>query len=84
MSSSTPRSHAFSRGGCSPGIHLAIRGGSVLCDVGGASATKKVTNFDRHWRNARTLSSHNPTTFKARSVGQYEINGIPLPAKGFF
>jgi alkylation response protein AidB-like acyl-CoA dehydrogenase len=63
---------------------FAIRAGSLLFDVGGASATKKVTNFDRHWRNARTLSSHNPTTFKARSIGQYEISGTPLPAKGFF
>jgi alkylation response protein AidB-like acyl-CoA dehydrogenase len=63
---------------------FAIRGGSLLFDVGGASATKKVTNFDRHWRNARTLSSHNPTTFKPRSIGQYEISGTPLPAKGFF
>lgn len=61
-----------------------IRGGSLLFDVGGASATKKVTNFDRHWRNARTLSSHNPTTYKARSIGEHEINGTPLPAKGFF
>jgi len=63
---------------------FAIRGGSLLFDVGGASATKKVTNFDRHWRNARTLSSHNPTTYKARSIGEFEINGTPLPAKGFF
>jgi alkylation response protein AidB-like acyl-CoA dehydrogenase len=63
---------------------FAIRGGSLLFDVGGASATKKATNFDRHWRNARTLSSHNPTTYKARSIGQYEISGTPLPAKGFF
>jgi alkylation response protein AidB-like acyl-CoA dehydrogenase len=62
---------------------FAIRGGSLF-DVGGASATKKVSNFDRHWRNARTLSSHNPTTYKARSIGQYEISGTPLPAKGFF
>lgn len=63
---------------------LAIRSGSLLFDVGGASATKKATNFDRHWRNARTLASHNPNTFKARSIGQYEISGTPLPAKGFF
>lgn len=63
---------------------FAIRGGSLLFDVGGASATKKVANFDRHWRNARTLSSHNPTTYKARSIGEHEINGTPLPAKGFF
>jgi alkylation response protein AidB-like acyl-CoA dehydrogenase len=63
---------------------VAIRAGSLLFDVGGASATKKATNFDRHWRNARTLSSHNPTTYKARSIGQYVISGTPLPAKGFF
>jgi len=62
----------------------AIRAGSLLFDAGGASATKKATNFDRHWRNARTLSSHNPTTYKARSIGQYVINGTLLPAKGFF
>jgi alkylation response protein AidB-like acyl-CoA dehydrogenase len=63
---------------------FAIRSGSLLFEVGGASATKKATNFDRHWRNARTLASHNPNTFKARSIGQYEISGTPLPAKGFF
>jgi alkylation response protein AidB-like acyl-CoA dehydrogenase len=63
---------------------FAIRGGSLLFDVGGASATKKVANFDRHWRNARTLSSHNPTTYKARSIGQYEISGTLLPSKGYF
>jgi alkylation response protein AidB-like acyl-CoA dehydrogenase len=63
---------------------FAIRAGSLLFDVGGASATKKATNFDRHWRNARTLSSHNPATYKARSIGQHVISGTLLPAKGFF
>jgi alkylation response protein AidB-like acyl-CoA dehydrogenase len=63
---------------------LAIRNGSLLFDAGGASATKKSDNLDRHWRNARTLSSHNPVTYKAQAIGAYEINGTPLPAKGFF
>jgi alkylation response protein AidB-like acyl-CoA dehydrogenase len=63
---------------------LAIRSGSLLFDVGGASATKKSDNLDRHWRNARTLASHNPSTTKSRAIGDYEINGTPLPAKGFF
>ena len=63
---------------------FAIRSGSLLFDVGGASSTKKATNFDRHWRNARTLSSHNPVTYKERAIGQFLINGTPLPAKGFF
>jgi alkylation response protein AidB-like acyl-CoA dehydrogenase len=63
---------------------LAIRSGSLLFDVGGASATKKSDNLDRHWRNARTLASHNPGTYKSRAIGDYEVNGTPLPAKGFF
>jgi alkylation response protein AidB-like acyl-CoA dehydrogenase len=63
---------------------FAIRGGGLLFDVGSASATRKASNLDRHWRNARTLSSHNPTNLKARSIGQHEINGTPLPSKGFF
>ena len=63
---------------------LTIRSGSLLFDAGGASATKRSGNLDRHWRNARTLASHNPDNHKARAIGDYEINGTPLPAKGFF
>lgn len=62
----------------------AIRNGGLIFDVGGASSTKKATNFDRHWRNARTLSSHNPVSYKERAIGQYLVNATPLPAKGFF
>ncbi len=63
---------------------LALRSATLLFEVGGASTTKKSANFDRHWRNARTLSSHNPNHFKARAIGDYEINGTPLPQRGFF
>ncbi|WP_374616020.1 acyl-CoA dehydrogenase family protein, partial [Thauera aminoaromatica] len=37
-----------------------------LFDVGGASAVQENRRLDRHWRNARTLASHNPVIFKAR------------------
>jgi alkylation response protein AidB-like acyl-CoA dehydrogenase len=63
---------------------LALRSATLLFDVGGASTTKKSYNFDRHWRNARTLSSHNPNPFKALAIGNYEINQISPPIKGFF
>jgi len=63
---------------------LVIRGSSLLLDVGGASATKRGLNLDRHWRNARTLASHNPTVYKARAIGDNAINGTPLPVSGFF
>ena len=63
---------------------FALRSGSLIFDAGGASATKRSNNLDRHWRNARTLASHNPTSYKAMAVGAYAINGTPLPGKGFF
>jgi alkylation response protein AidB-like acyl-CoA dehydrogenase len=63
---------------------LALKSGSLLFDVGGASAAKRSTNLDRHWRNARTLSSHNPLAHKNRSIGDLELNGAPLPPAGFF
>jgi len=63
---------------------LAIRSASSIYDAGGASSTIRSTNLDRHWRNARTLASHNPTAYKARSIGQLEINGTPLPTGSFF
>ena len=63
---------------------LAIRSAGLLLDVGGASATKQSFNLDRHWRNARTLASHNPGTYKARAIGDHVINGTPLPLNGFF
>lgn len=63
---------------------LALRSATLLFDVGGASTTKKSANLDRHWRNARTLSSHNPNPLKAQVIGNYELNRTPLPTKGFF
>ncbi|MNW10514.1 hypothetical protein D3C71_2077520 [compost metagenome] len=35
--------------------------------------------FDRHWRNARTIASHNPSPQKARVLGHEALNGVALP-----
>lgn len=63
---------------------LAPRSAELLFNVGGASATSRELNLDRHWRNLRTLASHNPAMYKARAIGDYLINEKPLPANGFF
>ncbi len=47
-----------------------------MFDVGGASALQEDARLDRHWRNARTLASHNPVIYKARVVGDHALNGI--------
>jgi len=45
-----------------------------LFDALGASAIDAETGLDRHWRNARAVSSHNPHLFKARVIGDYFLN----------
>lgn len=51
-----------------------------IFDTLGASATSSELRLDRHWRNARTIASHDPAAFMARMVGDWEVNGIrPVP-----
>jgi alkylation response protein AidB-like acyl-CoA dehydrogenase len=63
---------------------LALRSATALFDVGGASAATRRQNLDRHWRNARTLATHNPASYKAQAVGAWEVAGTRLPSLGFF
>ncbi len=44
-------------------------------DALGASGTSQTLALDRHWRNARTLASHNPRVARARIVGDRLVNG---------
>jgi alkylation response protein AidB-like acyl-CoA dehydrogenase len=55
---------------------LALQAGERLFDAGGASATSRKHNFDRHWRNLRTIFSHNPLHHKAKVIGDYVLNGV--------
>lgn len=46
-----------------------------LFDALGASAVRETSALDRHWRNARTVASHNPWILKAKEIGAWEVNG---------
>lgn len=50
---------------------------SRLFDALGASATSAAAGLDRHWRNARTVSSHNPVLYKNRWIGRWVLEGTP-------
>lgn len=51
-----------------------------IFDTLGASATSTELRLDRHWRNARTVASHDPAAFMARMIGDWEVNGTrPVP-----
>lgn len=49
-----------------------------LFEVGEASITSESLRLDRHRRNARTISTHNPSIFKSQAVGAYVLNGNEL------
>jgi alkylation response protein AidB-like acyl-CoA dehydrogenase len=54
---------------------LVTRAATELFNALGASDTRTSKALDRHWRNARTVSSHNPVIYKSRNVGDWEVNG---------
>ncbi|MBU4631344.1 acyl-CoA dehydrogenase family protein [Pseudomonas chlororaphis] len=58
---------------------LIQRATSELFNALGASDIRQGKALDRHWRNARTVSSHNPVIYKARIVGDWAINGSEPP-----
>lgn len=57
-------------------LPLVLEATSLLFEVGGASATSQVRRLDRHWRNARTLASHNPAIYRERALGDFYLNDV--------
>ncbi|MGW0804002.1 SfnB family sulfur acquisition oxidoreductase [Nonomuraea sp. NPDC002799] len=45
-------------------------------ELAGAGAALRAHNYDRHWRNARTHTVHDPRRAKVHDVGNYHLNGI--------
>jgi len=68
-------------------VHLddvAPEAATRLLELGGASAASRQRNLDRHWRNIRTTTLHNPVAYKARVIGQNLLHGTPIPANAYF
>jgi alkylation response protein AidB-like acyl-CoA dehydrogenase len=59
---------------------LILNAATILFDALGASGTSREHGLDRHWRNARTITSHNPRIYRDRIVGAFAVNGT-LPAQ---
>ncbi|MDD0976714.1 SfnB family sulfur acquisition oxidoreductase [Pseudomonas fontis] len=51
-----------------------------LFELAGSRATLAEFNLDRHWRNARVHTLHDPVRWKYHAVGAYHLNGT-LPAR---
>lgn len=57
----------------------ALRVCERLYDIGGAATTQRSLNFDRHWRNARTHTTHDSLDYKYKAIGNYLVNDISPP-----
>ncbi|WEK61852.1 MAG: acyl-CoA dehydrogenase [Candidatus Microbacterium colombiense] len=58
---------------------LVLQAAQSVFDLGGGSLVDGRLALDRHWRNARTLSNHNPVHLKARALGERALLGSELP-----
>jgi alkylation response protein AidB-like acyl-CoA dehydrogenase len=56
---------------------------SKIFEFMGARATTSEYGFDRFWRNARTLTLHDPVVYKAREVGAFFLTGERPPFTGY-
>jgi len=54
---------------------LSLDASSTLIELGGTQATLEEHNLDRHWRNARTHTVHDPIRWKYHVVGDHWLNG---------
>jgi alkylation response protein AidB-like acyl-CoA dehydrogenase len=63
---------------------LALQAAETIFNLGGGSAVSRKRNFDRHWRNIRTIMSHNPLSYKEKAIGDHLLNGALTPSGGAF
>ena len=58
---------------------IALQATNKLFELAGTRSTLGVHNLDRHWRNARTHTLHDPVRWKYAILGNYALNGVNPP-----
>ncbi len=61
---------------------IALEATNTLFELAGTASVKLDLNLDRHWRNARTHTLHDPVRWKHHVVGNYHLNGVIPPKSG--
>lgn len=59
---------------------ISLQASEKLFELSGSRASLAEFNLDRHWRNARVHTLHDPVRWKYHAVGAYYLNGT-LPAR---
>lgn len=57
----------------------AIHATNKLFELGGTRSTLRKHGFDRHWRNARVHTLHDPVRWKYQAVGNWLLNDAKPP-----
>jgi SfnB family sulfur acquisition oxidoreductase len=60
----------------------ALSAGSRLFEVAGTRSALGALNLDRHWRNARTHTLHDPAAWKVQHLGRWVADGVLPPNHG--
>jgi alkylation response protein AidB-like acyl-CoA dehydrogenase len=50
--------------------------------LAGTRSTLEEYNLNRHWRNARTHTLHDPVRWKYHAIGNFWLNGVHPPRHG--
>ena len=58
---------------------VAILATNKLFELAGTQSTLSKHGLDRHWRNARTHTLHDPVRWKYYGIGNYFLNNVPPP-----
>jgi SfnB family sulfur acquisition oxidoreductase len=60
----------------------AVDASSRLFEVSGTRSALARLNLDRHWRNARTHTLHDPAAWKVQHLGRWAVSGTLPPSHG--
>jgi len=58
---------------------ISLLASNKLFELAGTRSTLEEFGYDRHWRNARTHTLHDPVRWKYHHVGNYFLNGVNPP-----
>jgi len=61
---------------------IALQASTRLLELAGTQAVLAEHNLDRHWRNARTHTLHDPVRWKYIAIGNYSLNDVLPPRHG--
>ncbi|TDV60602.1 SfnB family sulfur acquisition oxidoreductase [Pseudomonas sp. LP_7_YM] len=61
---------------------ISLAASSTLFELAGSQATLAEHGLDRHWRNARVHTLHDPVRWKHHAIGNFYLNEVNPPRRG--